>query len=190
MLKRSGGPELDSDEVLGRVELLRERKLEARRIDVHGDLHLGQILWTGRDLVFIDFEGEPARPLSARAIVRNPLADVAGIVRSFDYAGRVALATATERGVVPGSEYEATDQLSTTWIDAVTSRFWDEYQQHATDDGLIPPDPSDRAMLLDVFVISKALYEVRYELANRPHWVRWPLATLDGGRNQASGAST
>jgi maltose alpha-D-glucosyltransferase/alpha-amylase len=190
MLKRSGGPELDSDEVLGRVELLRERKLEAQRIDVHGDLHLGQILWTGRDLVFIDFEGEPARPLSARAIVRNPLADVAGIVRSFDYAGRVAVATAAERGVIPGSEYEATDQLSTTWIDAVTSRFWEEYQQHATDDGLIPPDPSDRAMLLDVFVISKALYEVRYELANRPHWVRWPLATLDGGRNQASGAPT
>jgi len=179
MLTRAGGPDLDGDKVLTRVEALRERKLAAQRIDIHGDLHLGQILWTGRDVVFIDFEGEPARALSERAIVRNPLVDVAGIVRSFDYAGRVAVATAIDRGVVPGSEQEATTRLAATWIEAVTDRFWNEYQDVAADDGLIPADADDRATLLDVFVIAKALYEVRYELANRPGWVRWPLATLD-----------
>jgi maltose alpha-D-glucosyltransferase/alpha-amylase len=60
----------------------------------------------------------------------------------------------------------------------VTARFWDEYQEAAVADGLIHADAADRAALLDVFVITKALYEVRYELANRPAWVRWPLATL------------
>jgi maltose alpha-D-glucosyltransferase/alpha-amylase len=187
MLERAGGPALDGDAVLARVEVLRERKLDARRIAVHGDLHLGQILWTGRDLVFIDFEGEPARALSERAIVRNPLVDVAGIVRSFDYAGRVAVATAIDRGVVPGSEHVATTRLAATWIAAVTERFWDEYQRDAVDDGLVPADPADRRMLLDVFVIAKALYEVRYELANRPGWVRWPLATLDAAHAGAAG---
>jgi maltose alpha-D-glucosyltransferase/alpha-amylase len=190
MLARAGGPELDGDKVLSRVDVLRARKLDAQRIDVHGDLHLGQILWTGRDVVFIDFEGEPARALSERAIVRSPLVDVAGIVRSFDYAGRVALATAIDRGVVPASEHDAAAGLATRWIDAVTERFWGAYQEVAADDGLVPADPADRATLLDVFVIAKALYEVRYELANRPGWVRWPLATLDATLADEAGPSS
>jgi maltose alpha-D-glucosyltransferase/alpha-amylase len=169
---------VDSDAVLSRVDDLRRRKFDARRINVHGDLHLGQILWTGRDVVFIDFEGEPARALSERSIVRNPLVDVAGMVRSFDYAGRVALATELQRGVLPTSSHDAARSLAGTWIREVTDRFWTEYQARALADELIPTDETDRAVLLDAFTITKALYEVRYELANRPEWVQWPLATL------------
>jgi len=183
-VRRAGGEadlEIDADAVLARVDELRRRKLDAVRINVHGDLHLGQILWTGRDVVFIDFEGEPARALSERSIVRNPLVDVAGMVRSFDYAGRVALATELERGVLPASGHDAARELAGTWIRQVTDRFWAEYQSRAVPDGLVPADDTDRALLLDVFVTTKALYEVRYELANRPEWVRWPLAAVRGG---------
>ena len=110
--------------------------------------------------------------------MRNPLVDVAGIVRSFDYAGRVAVATAVERGVVHPAERDGADDLAAAWTEQVTARFWTSYEQESAADGLVPSDPADRAALLDVFVVHKALYEVRYELANRPDWVRWPLATL------------
>jgi maltose alpha-D-glucosyltransferase / alpha-amylase len=83
-----------------RFDRLRDEKLDAKRIRIHGDLHLGQILWTGQDIVFIDFEGEPGAPMAQRTIKRSPLADVAGLLRSFDYAGRVAVHTAIERGRV------------------------------------------------------------------------------------------
>ena len=66
---------------------IRTRKLDARRIRIHGDLHLGQVLWSGNDVVFIDFEGEPGRPIGERRIKRSPLTDVAGLTRSLDYAG-------------------------------------------------------------------------------------------------------
>ncbi len=178
LLQRAGHDAIDTDAVLARVDALRHNKLDATRIDVHGDLHLGQILWTGRDIVFIDFEGEPARALPERSIVRTPLVDVAGLVRSFDYAGRTARATATERGVLPASEHQAADALVAAWVASITRHFWDEYQAEAAGDGLLPADPTQRASLLDVFVVSKALYEVRYELANRPTWVRWPVEAL------------
>ncbi len=169
---------LDADAVLDRIEVLRADKLDAGRIHVHGDLHLGQILWTGRDLVFIDFEGEPARALSERSIPRSPLVDVAGIVRSIDYAGRVALHEAQERGVVPRSVRDVAAALVRTWVAEVTERFWSAYTAEAVGDGLIPGEMDDRDALLDVYTIAKALYETRYELANRPDWVQWPLAVL------------
>ncbi len=104
LLARLGrGDELDGKAVLERIEPLRQHKYDTRRIDIHGDLHLGQVLWTGHDVVFIDFEGEPARALSERSIRRTPLVDVAGMVRSVDYAARVAVATELQRGVLPAS---------------------------------------------------------------------------------------
>ena len=172
---------LDADAVLRRIEVLRERKLDATRITIHGDLHLGQILWTGREIVFIDFEGEPARSLSERDIPRTPLVDVAGMLRSFDYAGRVAVAGQLQRGLLPASEHGAAHEVAHEWIETMCTRFWAAYQDEAADDGLIPADPDDRGALLDAYVVAKALYEVRYELANRPEWVHWPLATLGAG---------
>ena len=79
------------DSLISRFDSLATTKMSAKRIRIHGDLHLGQILWTGNDVVFIDFEGEPGQPIGQRIIKRSPLGDVAGLLRSFDYAGRVAV---------------------------------------------------------------------------------------------------
>ena len=175
------------DRLLGAFDVLRTRKLDAARIRVHGDLHLGQALWTGRDVVFIDFEGEPGRSIGERSIKRSPLADVAGMVRSFDYAGRVALATSAERAA-PASP--TSTQLE-RWRQArrrrgcrssTGRRTGRRCASGTTAAGsgaqLIPPDDADARLLLDAHVVLKALYEVRYELANRPAWVSWPLGAI------------
>ena len=108
----------DGDRLLAAFDTLRTRKLDAARIRVHGDLHLGQALWTGRDVVFIDFEGEPGRSIGERSIKRSPLADVAGMLRSFDYAGRVALATSAERGRTRATDAEFLER----WRRTATAR--------------------------------------------------------------------
>jgi maltose alpha-D-glucosyltransferase/alpha-amylase len=164
------------DQVLARFERLRTGKMTARRIRVHGDLHLGQILWTGHDVVFIDFEGEPARSMSQRLIKRSPLVDVAGLCRSIDYAGRSAIVTAVERGVVSDTNFERMDEWRRSWVATMQKRLVDEYVREIAPSGLVPDDPADVALLLDLFVLEKAFYEIRYELSNRPDWVGWPLA--------------
>ena len=174
------------DRLLAAFDTLRTRKLDAARIRVHGDLHLGQALWTGRDVVFIDFEGEPGRSIGERSIKRSPLADVAGMLRSFDYAGRVALATSAERGRTRATDDEFLERWRRTATSVMQDRFWSTYRttlrEGTTAAGsgarLIPADDADARLLLDAHIVLKALYEVRYELANRPGWVSWPLAAV------------
>jgi maltose alpha-D-glucosyltransferase/alpha-amylase len=166
------------DAMVERFDRLRTMKFDAQRIRIHGDLHLGQVLWTGTDVVFIDFEGEPGAPMAQRSIKRSPLADVAGLVRSFDYAGRMAVQRAVERGRIGDSEQQAVDAWRRRWTDAVTTRLLDSYFAAIDDAGLIPAADADRRLLLDVYTLVKAMYEVRYELSNRPDWVAWPIAAI------------
>jgi len=170
----------DGDHLLAAFEALGTRKLDASRIRVHGDFHLGQALWTGHDVVFIDFEGEPGRSAGERAIKRSPLMDVGGIFRSFDYAGRVALATSEERGRAGEAQRPRLEHWREDWTDRAQSRFWESYVSalNAARPDLIPTDADDARLLLDAHVLIKALYEVRYEIANRPAWVGWPLAAI------------
>ena len=139
----------DGDRLLDVFDVLRTRKLDARRIRVHGDLHLGQALWTGHDVVFIDFEGEPGRPIGERSIKRSPLNDVGGIVRSIDYAGRVALATSRERGRVGETQEEPLERWRRAWTDRMTAVYVDGYLATltATPEGaaLVPADAADVA---------------------------------------------
>jgi maltose alpha-D-glucosyltransferase/alpha-amylase len=167
-----------ADELFARFDRLRTDKFDAKRIRVHGDLHLGQILWTGHDLVFIDFEGEPGAPMAQRTIKRSPLADVAGLIRSWDYAGRMAVHTADERGRIGEGDREQVDAWRRAWTRRMEARMLAHYFEGLDGAGLIPAADDDRRLLLDVYVVVKAMYEVRYELANRPAWTSWPLAAI------------
>jgi trehalose synthase-fused probable maltokinase len=149
--------------VTERFAALRERTVDASRIRCHGDYHLGQVLWTGRDLMIIDFEGEPARPLADRRAKTLPMRDVAGMIRSFQYAAYTAL---------PRSGRAETADYWTAWVSAV---YLDGYFSEAGESAFVPRDAEQRKILLDAFLLQKALYEVAYELNNRPDWVRIPL---------------
>jgi maltose alpha-D-glucosyltransferase/alpha-amylase len=175
------------DEVLGRFEPLRTRKLDAKRIRVHGDLHLGQVLWTGADITFIDFEGEPGRPIGERRLMRSPLTDVAGVLRSIDYAGRSALDSAVARGLVAESEHHQLDTDRETWTGTISATLTTAYLNELGDADLVPDDADDSALLLDGYILQKGLYEVRYELSNRPDWVHWPLSAVANMIDQSPG---
>jgi len=166
------------DELITRFDLLATTKMLAKRIRIHGDLHLGQILWTGHDMVFIDFEGEPGLPMGHRRIKRSPLGDVAGLLRSLDYAGRVAVHTAVERGRVAETETAVVERWRSDWTSEMQERLLAAYRESIAGAELVPDDAADMRLLLEVYIVTKSLYEVRYELANRPHWVGWPLRAV------------
>ena len=137
---------------------------------IHGDLHLGQILVAGEDAVFIDFEGEPARPLEERRGKASPLRDVAGVLRSFDYAAAMVGRNEQSSPHVSGARRE--DFLERFRSDAAEA-FLNAYRQTTLAAGL----PLS-VELLDMFLIEKAAYEIAYEAANRPSWLDVPLGGL------------
>ena len=151
------------------------RRLTAMRIRCHGDFHLGQLLYTGKDFVVIDFEGEPARPLSERRIKRSPLRDVAGMIRSFHYAAHT-VQTATAAAVARRPEESAAlEPWITFWHRWVSSAFLRAYLATAGDASFLPRTRQELDLLLHVYLLEKAVYEVGYELNNRPDWVWIPL---------------
>jgi maltose alpha-D-glucosyltransferase/alpha-amylase len=140
----------------------------------HGDLHLGQVLVAQDDFVIVDFEGEPARPFAERRQKSSPLRDVAGMLRSFSYATHAAMLA---RGA-PAAASETGVQRLARWEREVKRAFLDGYL--AASEGLasVPADRAALQAMLDLFVLEKALYELRYELDNRPDWVAIPLRGL------------
>jgi maltose alpha-D-glucosyltransferase/alpha-amylase len=182
-LPQLSGPERERAEaILARREALLtafrsilERKFEGQRIRIHGDYHLGQVLYTGKDFAIIDFEGEPARPLSERRLKRSPLRDVAGMLRSFHYASVAALFREQERGLTAEGRLQALEQWARFWTGWVSASFLRGYLEAVDDAGFLPADDHSRQMLLDVFLLEKALYELGYELDNRPTWMRIPV---------------
>jgi trehalose synthase-fused probable maltokinase len=151
------------------------RPVRAVRTRIHGDYHLGQVLYTGADFVIIDFEGEPARPLSQRRLKRSPLQDVAGMLRSFHYAAHAPLLAATGSVNVDDSNREKLRGWAEVWAKWVSDRFLDEYLKTARGAEFLPPSREDVMALLQLHVLEKAVYELGYELNNRPHWAAIPL---------------
>jgi maltose alpha-D-glucosyltransferase/alpha-amylase len=139
----------------------------------HGDFHLGQVLLHENDFVIIDFEGEPERPLAERRDKHSPLRDVAGMLRSFDYAQWTALRTAAKSP----EEYAKLLPLAAAWQAEARRAFLAAYAAGAKDGGLYASF-EDAAGLLRLFELQKALYELRYEINNRPDWIHVPLAGI------------
>ncbi len=184
-----------------RPELIqRARSIEAvatagQRIRIHGDYHLGQTLrvaGTGSssaaekdrkgDFILIDFEGEPARPIEERRRKQSPLKDVVGMMRSFAYAAFAAVDryVAGEGGEERSIDRTALIGWAQLWQDSATSHFLTSYREGmAANPDLLPP-PREAQILLDAYLLEKALYELLYELDNRPSWVRIPLNSMLG----------
>jgi trehalose synthase-fused probable maltokinase len=135
----------------------------------HGDYHLGQVLFTGDDFVIIDFEGEPARSLEERRGKHSPLKDVAGMLRSYHYAAYVALLT-------EGSGLS--EEFVRAWYAAAAQAYTQGYNSVPTVARLLPATPHNFDLLLDLYLLEKAVYELLYELNNRPDWVRIPLGGI------------
>jgi maltose alpha-D-glucosyltransferase/alpha-amylase len=151
---------------------LKSASFRSQRIRIHGDYHLGQVLRVKTDFVILDFEGEPARPLEYRSSKQCPLKDVAGMLRSFSYAAYSSLINYSTRHSDDLTRLEPWAQL---WERSAAAAFLRAYRETARDAEFLPVDTADFHKLLDVFLLDKALYEVRYELNARPAWVRIPL---------------
>jgi len=151
------------DVLTERAKSLASLTPSGQKIRQHGDLHLGQALWTGKDWMVIDFEGEPARPYAARREKHTPLRDVAGMLRSFSYAASVA-------GLAPPARRRA--------VSATKGAFLGGWKAAVRGTGLLPAGEADARTMLDVLELEKTLYELRYELQMRPDWAYIPAEAL------------
>jgi maltose alpha-D-glucosyltransferase/alpha-amylase len=162
--------------VLGAAQAVAQRPLTGLRIRTHGDYHLGQVLYTGDDFIITDFEGEPARPLRERQHKHSPLKDVAGMLRSFHYAAYAGLFNQVDTGTSSPSEaLPACEPWAQWWYVWVSAAFLHTYLAYAGPAAVLPPTRDERQTLLDAYLLEKTVYELGYELNNRPDWVRIPL---------------
>jgi trehalose synthase-fused probable maltokinase len=158
-----------------RLRSFTESVSDGSRIRVHGDYHLGQVLWANGDFVIIDFEGEPARPLAERRVKHSPLVDVAGMLRSFHYAAHKGFqdwAASNAASPEAASSWQACVRY---WRQSSCSHFLAAYTQSARQASFLPSSPRAMQALLDIYLLNKAAYELGYELNNRPDWVSTPL---------------
>ena len=159
--------------ILDAYAILLKRKITATKTRVHGDYHLGQVLNTGNDFIILDFEGEPRKTLGERLLKRSPLVDVAGMVRSFDYALEVSLLQQKAK------DQERLKPWALKWLDLVTREFLDGYRTTAAGASFLPPTEAEFDALLKLFVLDKAVYEIGYELNYRPDFLQIPLGAVN-----------
>ncbi len=180
-----GGLKAMADKVLGYDKAVQDRyrrllsgRVDAGRIRCHGDFHLGQVLNTGKDFVIIDFEGEPARSLAERKLKRSPFRDVAGMLRSFHYAAYHAVKQQVELGMIERGREEAARGWADFWYTTVSGEFLRSYMETAGESPALAVDEDTAGVLLGLYLLDKAVYELGYELNNRPGWVDIPLTGI------------
>jgi maltose alpha-D-glucosyltransferase/alpha-amylase len=160
---------------LQRCGKLLDRTLKAVRTRCHGDFHLGQVLFTGNDFVIIDFEGEPQRPISERRIKTSPLRDVAGMIRSFHYASYAVQQDSAQGTIAPRDSDGGRQSWLEVWYMWSTAAFLRAYNAEAARSDFLPSEREELSILLDAYLLEKAVYELVYELNNRPDWIQIPL---------------
>jgi maltose alpha-D-glucosyltransferase / alpha-amylase len=163
----------------GRFEDFLRQPLSSVRIRCHGDLHLGQVLYTGNDFFIIDFEGEPARPLGERRRKRSAVRDLAGMIRSFDYAASSTLLEMARSGSLAGQDFASMHRWAVLWQRWTSAAFLKEYLEVVATASFAPQNRQELQVLLDAFVLEKAIYELGYELNNRPAWAGIPLRGIE-----------
>jgi maltose alpha-D-glucosyltransferase / alpha-amylase len=168
-------------ELIRRAHAIEELEAAGKRIRIHGDYHLGQTLRTkgereGGDFVLLDFEGEPARPLIERRQKQSPLKDVAGMVRSFSYA---AFSGLDQFGSAQaGASADHLGGWAKIWQNSVSAAFLDAYCNTIPASRELLPAPAQAQALFTAYLLEKALYELLYELNNRPTWLRIPIGGI------------
>ena len=181
-----------ADKLLAREPELRARVGEPHCVDLHktryhGDYHLGQVLVVQNDFIITDFEGEPARPLPERRAKHSALRDVAAMLRSFNYATHSTLRRVAAE--LPDG-YAALEPVARAWEQETRARFMESYRLAATGSAAWPAQAVAGQRLIDLFTLEKVLYELRYELSNRPDWADIPLRgileLLDAGMHPIS----
>ncbi|RUL85926.1 maltose alpha-D-glucosyltransferase [Tautonia sociabilis] len=167
---------LDSSAALTEpIDALPGSRIDAPKIRVHGDFHLGQVLWSRNDYILLDFEGEPAKSLAQRRAKHSPVKDVVGMLRSFSYAAFDSLFRAAQDR---DTDYERLLPWALAWESWTSAAFLASYLEVAGPAGIVPDDRDQLATLLRCYTLDKALYELQYELNNRPSWVRIPLSAV------------
>src|SRR5437588_102003 len=159
------------DRILAQEHRLLDRRVNATKIRIHGDYHLGQVLYTGKDFVILDFEGEPARALGERKLKRSALRDVAGMMRSFQYAAYSALWQPAMRT----EDVPFLERWADLWYRQMSSVFLQRYLQTTVGAIFVPQNEEDLQVLLEAYLLDKAVYEIGYELNHRPDWVVIPI---------------
>lgn len=157
------------------ISRLTAERIPGKRIRIHGDYHLGQVLFTARDFVIIDFEGEPARPITERRIKRSPLRDVAGMVRSFHYAALSHIVRPESGAFLRAEDTARLEGWADAWYRWNVFAFLKGYFQAVQPAGLLPEKPEHLRLLLECFLVQKAMYEITYELNSRPDWLAVPV---------------
>jgi maltose alpha-D-glucosyltransferase/alpha-amylase len=163
-------------EIGGRLAAFRDIEDAGLKTRVHGDYHLGQVLMTPRGWMLLDFEGEPARPLEIRRAKQSPLRDVAGMLRSFGYAGSAALMDRADPGT---AEWARLEPWADAWERLARDKFLGAYLTRAHEGRFLPGERADLSLMIEVFELDKALYEIEYERHNRPDWLRIPMRGLE-----------
>jgi maltose alpha-D-glucosyltransferase/alpha-amylase len=162
-------------EIMERIRNHLPSAVQATKIRHHGDYHLGQILFAKDEVYILDFEGEPARSMEERRRKAPAARDVAGLLRSIDYAA----ASAFERALETWPDEHARLAVALDdWRSQAVDTFMAGYREALTNGQLWPADPGEAQHLLDFFLLDKGIYEITYELANRPNWLRVPLLGL------------
>ncbi|OGU14078.1 MAG: maltose alpha-D-glucosyltransferase [Geobacteraceae bacterium GWC2_53_11] len=164
------------NEIIGCLQKITGRRLSAMKCRIHGDFHLGQALFTGKDFVFIDFEGEPVHSLSERRLKRSPLRDVAGMIHSFHYA---AMTTLVQHSSGHRDDIPLLEQWLEAWYLYVSGSYLKAYLHTMKNSPLVPENRSELVIMLRCFLIDKAIHELGNELINRPDRIDIPLRAIE-----------
>jgi maltose alpha-D-glucosyltransferase/alpha-amylase len=162
--------------IINTFQKLTERKISAMKIRIHGDFHLAKVLFTGKDFVIFDFEGEPGRSTGERRLRYPSFRDVAGMIRSFHYAGYSALFNS---GVFRPEDMAFLQSWVEPWYCYVSGVFFNSYLHAAGQSPIIPQEKEEREILLQSYLLSKAIFELAYEVNHRPQWAVIPIAGIN-----------